>query len=82
MMHLLPNHGMMSARLAVSWKLTLVLLSVVPAVAIGAVFYGRKVKKLRKDFQDRLADVCKDVFLFFFVLFGRDANCTKPTHVG
>ena len=42
--------------LGVSWKLTLVLLSVVPAVAIGAVAYGRKVKEIRKAFQDRLAD--------------------------
>lgn len=38
-----------------SWQLTLVLLSVVPAVAIGAVYYGRKVRKLQKKFQDALA---------------------------
>eukprot|EP00039_Didymoeca_costata_P009091 m.120376 g.120376 ORF g.120376 m.120376 type:complete len:860 (-) comp14356_c0_seq6:1638-4217(-) len=40
----------------VSWKLTLVLLAVVPPVAIGAVFYGKRVKKIQKLFQDRLGD--------------------------
>ena len=48
--------GSIGIMLGVSWKLTLVLLSVVPAVAIGAVAYGRKVKEIRKAFQDRLAD--------------------------
>ena len=35
----------------VNWKLTLVLLSVVPLVGIGAVAYGKQVKKTRKKFQ-------------------------------
>ena len=48
--------GSIAIMLGVSWRLTLVLLSVVPAVAIGAVAYGRKVKVIRKEFQDRLAD--------------------------
>ena len=35
--------------------LTLLMLAVVPPVAIGAMFYGRKVRKLSKDVQDALA---------------------------
>jgi len=37
-------------------KLGLLMLGVVPAIAVGAVFYGRKVRKLSKEVQDRLAD--------------------------
>ncbi|HET8732628.1 MAG TPA: ABC transporter transmembrane domain-containing protein [Anaeromyxobacteraceae bacterium] len=37
-------------------KLTGVMLLVVPAVAIGAVFYGRKIRALSKQYQDALAD--------------------------
>lgn len=39
----------------ISWKLTLVMMSVVPLIVIGAVFYGRKLRDMRKDFQDKLA---------------------------
>jgi ABC transporter fused permease/ATP-binding protein len=39
-----------------SAKLTSVMLLVVPAVALGAVFYGRKVRALSKGYQDALAD--------------------------
>ncbi len=35
--------------------LTLVMLAVVPAVAVGAVAYGRRVRKLSKEVQDALA---------------------------
>ena len=38
-----------------STKLTLMMLVVVPPVALSAVFYGRKVRKLSKDAQDALA---------------------------
>jgi len=48
--------GSIAIMVGVNWKLTLVLISVVPAVAICAVIYGKKVKQIRKDFQDRLAD--------------------------
>lgn len=48
--------GAISIMFGVSWELTLVLLAVVPGVAIGAVIYGKKVKTIQKDFQDRLAD--------------------------
>ncbi|XP_069135768.1 uncharacterized protein [Argopecten irradians] len=37
-------------------SLTGVLLSVVPIVSLGAVQYGKLLKKLRKKFQDKLAD--------------------------
>jgi ABC transporter fused permease/ATP-binding protein len=36
-------------------RLTLVMLSVVPPVALGAVAYGRRVRKLSRDVQDSLA---------------------------
>jgi ATP-binding cassette subfamily B protein len=37
-------------------RLTLVMLAVVPPVALGAVAYGRRVRKLSKEVQDRLAE--------------------------
>ncbi len=37
-----------------SWKLTLVMLAIVPAVAFGAVIYGRRVRRLSRDVQDAL----------------------------
>jgi hypothetical protein len=39
-----------------SWSLTLVMLAVVPVVAVGAVAYGRFLKRLKRAFQDALAD--------------------------
>lgn len=48
--------GSIAIMFVVNWKLTMVLLSVVPAVSIGAVVYGKKVKTLRKLFQDSLAE--------------------------
>jgi ABC transporter fused permease/ATP-binding protein len=39
-----------------SLKLTAVMLAVVPAVAIGAVIYGRKIRALAKRYQDALAE--------------------------
>ena len=47
--------GSLAVMFGLSWRLTLVLLSVVPPVAIGAVWYGKKVKALRKRYQDELA---------------------------
>jgi ABC transporter fused permease/ATP-binding protein len=38
-----------------SWHLTLVMLAVVPPVALGAVAYGRRVRKLSREVQDSLA---------------------------
>jgi ATP-binding cassette subfamily B protein len=37
-----------------SWKLTLLMLAVVPAIAFGAVMYGRRVRRLSRDVQDAL----------------------------
>jgi ATP-binding cassette subfamily B protein len=37
-----------------SWKLTLLMLAVVPAIALGAVMYGRRVRRLSRDVQDAL----------------------------
>ena len=38
-----------------SWRLTLVMLSVVPALVIGALIFGNIVEKIQKTFQDLLA---------------------------
>jgi ATP-binding cassette subfamily B protein len=37
-----------------SWKLTFLMLAVVPAIALGAVMYGRRVRRLSRDVQDAL----------------------------
>ncbi|MEM9193889.1 MAG: ABC transporter transmembrane domain-containing protein [Myxococcota bacterium] len=39
-----------------SWPLTLVMLAVVPPVAIGVVWYGRRIRRLSREVQDALAD--------------------------
>lgn len=41
---------------ASSWRLTLVMLSITPLLAVAAVFYGRYVRNLSKQVQDKLAD--------------------------
>eukprot|EP00127_Corallochytrium_limacisporum_P001879 Clim_evm34s88 gene=Clim_evmTU34s88 len=41
---------------ATSWKLTLLMLSVVPLVSIGSVSYGKFLRRQRKAFQDHLAE--------------------------
>jgi len=38
-----------------SWRLTLVMLALVPVAAIGAMFYGRVVRRLSRKVQDALA---------------------------
>lgn len=48
--------GGLALLVVTSPKLTLVMLAVVPAVAIGAVYYGRKIRTLAKRYQDALAD--------------------------
>jgi len=37
-----------------SWRLTLLMLAVVPAVALGAVIYGRRVRRISRDVQEAL----------------------------
>jgi ATP-binding cassette subfamily B protein len=41
--------------LATSPRLAALMLAVVPAIAVGAVAYGRRIRKLSKEVQDRLA---------------------------
>ncbi len=48
--------GGLALLIVTSARLTAVMLLVVPAVAIGAVIYGRKIKALAKRYQDALAD--------------------------
>lgn len=40
----------------ISWKLTLIMLAVVPVVAILAIFFGRKIRKISRATQDKLAE--------------------------
>lgn len=40
----------------IQWSLTLVMLSVVPAIVLAAALYARLVKKISRRYQDRLAD--------------------------
>ena len=40
----------------ISPKLTLVMLSVIPVIILIAVFYGRRIRKLSREAQDKLAD--------------------------
>jgi subfamily B ATP-binding cassette protein MsbA len=39
-----------------SWKLTLVMLAVVPVVVLTAAFFGRRTRVISRELQDRLAD--------------------------
>ena len=40
----------------ISWKLSLIMLAIVPVIAISAVIFGRYIKKLSKKAQDSAAD--------------------------
>jgi ABC-type multidrug transport system fused ATPase/permease subunit len=48
--------GALALLIYTSPRLTAVMLSVIPAVAFGAVFYGRKIRGLSRQSQDALAD--------------------------
>ena len=48
--------GGLALLVVTSPRLTGVMMLVVPAVALGAVFYGRRIKALAKRYQDALAD--------------------------
>jgi ABC-type multidrug transport system fused ATPase/permease subunit len=48
--------GGMAYLFALSWKLTLLMLAVVPSVAIGARMYGKRVKAISKATQQALAE--------------------------
>ena len=47
--------GAIAVMFASSWKLTLVMLAVTPVLAVAAVIYGKYVRNLGKDVQDKLA---------------------------
>jgi ATP-binding cassette subfamily B protein len=54
--HVLTALGALVLLFHTSVRLTLVMLAIVPPVAIGAVWYGRKVRALARRYQDALAD--------------------------
>ncbi|MER3482242.1 MAG: ABC transporter ATP-binding protein, partial [Meiothermus sp.] len=39
-----------------NWKLSLLMLSIVPVVVLSAFYFGRLLRKVSKEFQDRVAD--------------------------
>ena len=39
-----------------NWRLSLLMLAVVPVVVVSAAFFGRRLRKISKAFQDRVAD--------------------------
>jgi ATP-binding cassette subfamily B protein len=49
--------GGLAMLLATSWKLTLLVLAGVPLVVTPIVFFGRRVKRLSRESQDRIADL-------------------------
>jgi len=53
--HLVTAAGAVGFLFFTSARLALVMLAVVPAVAVGAVIYGRRVRKLAREVQDALA---------------------------
>jgi subfamily B ATP-binding cassette protein MsbA len=52
--------GGAAALLVINARLTLVMLAVVPAVIIGGAVFGRRLRRLSRDFQDRVADANAD----------------------
>jgi ABC transporter fused permease/ATP-binding protein len=53
--HLATSAGGVAFLFFTSARLALVMLAVVPAVAVGAVIYGRRVRRLAREVQDALA---------------------------
>jgi ABC transporter fused permease/ATP-binding protein len=41
----------------ISWKLTLMMLAIVPPVVVGTVWFGREIRKMSRAVQDELANV-------------------------
>jgi ABC-type multidrug transport system fused ATPase/permease subunit len=52
-------HATVAAMVYISAKLTMVMLAVVPPVSIGAVIYGRYLRKLSNQTQEALGDMSK-----------------------
>eukprot|EP01135_Chromosphaera_perkinsii_P001074 Nk52_evm24s158 gene=Nk52_evmTU24s158 len=57
--------GSLAVMFSISWKLTCVMLVVVPVVAVGAVIYGKYVKGVRSKFQNELASASTLASEFF-----------------
>ncbi len=53
--HVVMGLGALGLLVLTSWKLTVVMLAIVPVVVLGARYYGRYIRKLSKRFQDALA---------------------------
>ena len=48
--------GSVVLMVVLNWRLSLIIFLVVPAVTVFAVYFGRKIRKLSRNIQDRLAD--------------------------
>ena len=48
--------GSVALMVVLNWRLSLIIFLVVPAVTVAAIYFGRKIRKLARDIQDRLAD--------------------------
>lgn len=48
--------GSLVLMLVLNWRLSLLIFVVVPVATLGARFFGRKIRKLSREVQDRLAD--------------------------
>jgi subfamily B ATP-binding cassette protein MsbA len=48
--------GSVVLMVVLNWRLSLIIFLIVPVVTIAAIFFGRKIRKLARNIQDRLAD--------------------------
>jgi subfamily B ATP-binding cassette protein MsbA len=48
--------GSVVLMMILNWRLSLLIFLVVPAVTVAAIYFGRKIRRLSRDIQDRLAD--------------------------
>ena len=48
--------GSVVLMVVLNWRLSLIIFVIVPVVTIAAIFFGRKIRKLARNIQDRLAD--------------------------
>ncbi len=48
--------GSVALMVVLNWRLSLLIFLVVPAVTVAAIYFGRLIRRLSRDIQDRLAD--------------------------